>query len=139
MDSPDPKGAASYLVYILRRVTRWVQLLPFAYLLLLAVYLLLESLMPDWSLRLADGLLNIPSQVIAGIVSLGRLLRLCAWHLTACLLPFLVKAVSWIDAFVLTFTQEEIILINTATGILFLTFIYTANRHFFHVRRENAV
>jgi len=139
MDSPDPRSGISYLIGVLRKVTRIVQLLPFAYLLLLAIYLLLEFCLPDWLLRVADNVLNAPVVAIAGMIGTGKLLKLCRWFKTACLLPFATKIESWVDSFVITFTQNEIILINTLLGILFLIYIYAANRHFFHGRKENSL
>ena len=62
----------------------------------------------------------------------GRWLKLCSWFRTACLLPFTTKLEGYIDSFVYTFTQNEIVIVNTIIGILFLTYIYVSIRHFFH-------
>lgn len=132
MDSPDPKGAVSRLVAVLRKVTRIVQLLPFAYLLLLAVYLLTECVLPGWALDIADNVLNAPVVAIIGMLGAGKLLKLCNWFRTACLLPVTTKIESWVDSFIITFTQGEVITINTIIGLIFLTYIYLAYRHFFH-------
>ena len=137
MDSPDPNGAVSRVVSILRKVTRIVQLLPFAYLLLLSAYLLTECFLPDWALGIADNVLNAPVVAIIGLIGTGKLLKLCKWFKTACLLPIATKVESWVDSFIITFTQNEVIIINTTIGIIFLLFIYLAYRHFFHVRKAN--
>ena len=139
MDSPDPRNAVSSLVGILRKVTRIVQLLPFAYLLLLSVYLFLEFMLPEWALRIADNALNAPVYSVVGMLGAGRLLKLCRWFRTACLLPMATKIEGWIDSFVVTFTQNEVIIINTILGILFLTFIILACRHFFYGRKPATV
>lgn len=131
MENPDPNGAVSHLVAILRKITRVVQLLPFAYLLLFASYLLCESVLPDAVVCLADNVLNTPIIAIIVMLGAGRLLRLCNWFKTACLLPITTKVEGYIDAFVFTFTQEEIILINTTIGILCIVFIILSYRHFF--------
>ena len=136
MDSPDPKGAVSRLVAVLRKVTRIVQLLPFVYLLLLSAYLLTEWALPDWALGLADNVLNAPVVAIIGLLVVGKLLKLCAWFRTACLMPMLPKIESWVDSFVITFTQNEVILINATIGLVFLTYIYLSCRHFFHGKRN---
>lgn len=112
-----------------------VQLLPFAYLLLLAVYLLAECVLPDWALDIADNVLNAPVVAIIGMLGAGKLLRLCNWFRTACLLPVTTKVESWVDSFIITFTQSEVITINTIIGLIFLTYIYLAYRHFFHGTR----
>lgn len=134
MENQGPNGAVSHLVAILRKITRVVQLLPFAYLLLFASYLLCESVLPDAIARLADNVLNTPLLVILVMLGAGRLLRLCNWFKTACVLPLTTKVESYIDAFVFTFTQEEIILINTTIGIISLVFLILAIRHFAHGR-----
>lgn len=139
MDSQDRRNAVSSLVGILRKVTRIVQLLPFAYLLLLSAYLFLEFLLPEWALRIADNALNAPVYSIVGMLGAGRLLKLCRWFRTACLLPMATKVESWIDSFVITFTQNEIVIINTILGLLFLSFIILACRHFSHGRKAAAV
>lgn len=130
MENPDPKGAVSHLVVILRKITRIVQLLPFAYLLLLTVYLLSESILSDSIARIADNLLNAPVIAIAIMLGAGRLLKLCNWFKTACLFPLSTKVENYIDSFVFTFTQEEIIFINTAIGIISLLFLILSFRHF---------
>lgn len=133
MDSPDQRqGAVSSLVKVLRKVTRIVQIAPFAYLLLTAVCLLGESLMPDWMLRVAENLLSTPVYAVAGMLLVGRWLKLCSWFRTACVLPFTAKVEGYVDSFVYTFSQNEVVIVNVVLGILFLLFIYLSFRHFFH-------
>ena len=139
MDRQDPKGAVSRLVAVLRKITRIVQIIPFAYLLLLAVYLLTESLLPDWALGLADNMLYVHGGVIAGMLGAGRILKLCGWFRAACLMPIATKVESYVDSFVITFTQNEVIIINASLGMLFLLFTYLAYRHFFHGRKGDTV
>ena len=136
MDNRDPRSGVNYLVTVLRRITRIVQLAPFAYLLLLAVYLLGECVLPEWSLRLFDNLLNVPAYAPVGFLFLGRMLKLCSWFRAACLLPFTTRVEGWVDSFVYTFTQGEVVLLNMAVGAAFLVFIYLSFRHFFHGRAE---
>lgn len=137
MDNQGPRaGAVSSLVKILRKITRIVQIAPFAYLLLLAVYLLGESIMPDWALRVSDNLLNAPLYTTAFLLGFGRMLKLCSWFRASCLLPFTTRLENYIDSFVFQFTQGEIAVVNTFLGITFLVFIYISFRHFFHGRAE---
>lgn len=134
MDSQDPRDAVSRIVAVLRKVTRIVQLAPFAFLLLIAVCLLLESMLPSWVLRIVDNGSILPLALF--MLFLGKILKLCVWFRTACVLPVLARLESWIDSYVITFTQEEVIIINTVLGIIFLTYIYLANRHFFHGEQQ---
>ena len=137
MENRDQRaGAVSSLVRILRKITRIVQLAPFAYLFLLGIVLLLESTLPDWALRLMSNLLDAPVYTTIGMLLFGRILKLCSWFRTACLLPFTTKVGGYVDSFVYTFTQNEVVLVNTLLGITFLLFIYLSFRHFFHGRAE---
>ena len=121
---------------VLRKVTRIVQIAPFAYLLFLAAYLLGESLMPDWMLRVSDNLLDAPLYTTAFLLGFGRLLKLCSWFRASCFLPFTTRLENYIDSFIFQFTQNEIAIVNTMLGILFLLYIYLAFRHFFHANAE---
>lgn len=137
MENPDPRaGAVSSLVKILRKITRIVQIAPFAYLLLLGTCLLCESILPDWLFRLLVNLLNTPVYLTIGMLFLGRWLKLCSWFRTACLLPFTTKVEGYVDSFVYTFTQNEVVFLNAVIGVAFLVFIYVSFRHFFHGRAE---
>ena len=137
MENRDQRaGAVSSLVRILRKITRIVQLAPFAYLFLLGIVLLLESTLPDWALRLMANLLDAPVYTTIGMLLFERILKLCVWFRTACLLPFTTKVGGYVDSFVYTFTQNEVVLVNTLLGITFLLYIYLSFRHFFHGRAE---
>ena len=139
MENPDQRaGAVSNLVRILRILTRTVQIAPFAFLLLFAVYLIVSPFLPEWLLRLSDAVFNVPVYATAGLLGAGRILKLCPWFRTACLLPFTTKVESYIDSFVFTFTQNEIIIINVATGAVIISYIYLAYRHFFHGREATS-
>lgn len=135
MESPDRnQGAVSNLVKILRRITRTVQIAPFVYLLLILVCLLTESVLPDWALRVFDNLLNVPVYAPIGFLFLGRMLKLCSWFRTACLLPFTTRIEGYVDSFVYTFTQNEVVIVNAVTAVVFLAFVFFTFRHFRHGR-----
>lgn len=130
MGSQDRKNV-DRIILIFRKVTRTVQLLPFVYLSVYAFLLLSETLLPDWLTTLLNALFYVPSSAIVTGLLLSRLLKLCAWHKTACLLPLSSKATEFIDNNIITFTQNEVILINTLLGIVILVFIGAAFKHFF--------
>lgn len=113
-----------------------MQIAPFAYLLLLGAILLCESVLPDWALRLASNVLDAPIYTTAAMLFFGRILKLCSWFRTACLLPFATKVEGYVDSFFYTFTQNEIVVINVAIGMAFLVYICVSYRHFFHGRVE---
>lgn len=131
MDSPDPQGAVSSVVRILRKATRLVQLAPFAYLVFYVVYLLTCSFMPEGLLCAADAVMLVSPATGGGMLVASRLFKLCRWHKAACLIPFASQLEGCIDSYVVTFTQSEIVIINTAIGLAALTFLALAFRHFF--------
>ena len=108
-----------------------MQLAPFAYLLFYVSYMLFGYFASEEALCVADSLLTI-SPAATGMMLIGsRVFKLCRWHKAACLLPMSSQVEGYVDSFIITFTQEEIILINTTIGILCLAFIILAYRHFF--------
>ena len=104
--------------------------MPFVYLLLLALYLLAESVLTDWMICLADKVFIMPIYLLVCLLAIGRLLKLCRWYITACLLPMLSKAVNYIDSYIITLRYEEVIIANTLLGLVYLAFIISAYHHF---------
>ena len=129
METPDPRGAVSRIVAVLRKVTRIVQLAPFALLFLLTGYLLSERFLPTWALDVIDNFPIVPLTIL--LLLLGRILKLCVWFKTACLLPFAARIESWVDSFIITLTQNEVVIINSMLALIFITFLLLANKHFF--------
>ena len=128
------RDAVSRVIEILRKVTRIVQIAPFVYLAFYSAYLIIGCFSPDTLVSLADGVLFSSPLATTGMLFLSRLLKLCRWHKAACLIPSASQIEGIIDSYLFTFTQNEIILINTALGILSLAFIIRAHRHFFNGR-----
>lgn len=130
MESPDQSGAVGSVIRILRKATRIVQLAPFAYLVFYVVYMLFGYFASEEALCIADSLLTISPFTTGGMLVASRLFKLCRWHKIACLLPMSSQVEGYIDSFIITFTQEEIIFINTAIGLVSLIFLALAIRHF---------
>ena len=139
MDSQDQRSAVKRLVDVLRGITRFVQFLPFAYLLLYAVLLLTEPFLTDGFMARVSALTYVPPSAVAVLLVLSKSLKLCAWHKTACVFPLSSRVTDFIDNYMLQFTQNEIILINAILGMLALCFIIETYRHFFHGRKKHTV
>lgn len=108
-----------------------MQLAPFAYLVFYIAYMLFGYFASEEALCVADSLLTI-SPATTGMMLVGsRLFKLCRWHKAACLLPMSSQVEGYVDSFIITFTQEEIICINISIGIIALVFLVLAYRHFF--------
>ena len=138
MGDLDPRSAVSGIIRILRKVTRVVQFIPFVYLLLFAVVSVTEPYMSDRLFNVVNELFYVSPAIVVFMLFFSRLLRLCWWHKTACLIPMLAQVENYIDAYVFEFTQGEIIIINTAIGAISLLFIILTFKHFFYGREENA-
>lgn len=138
MDSRDRANAVTHLIDVLRRITRVTQIIPFVYLLFLALCLLAESIFPELAKRLLDEMLSASIYVIICMFALGRILRLCGWFITAILLPLLPKVIKCIDSFIITMWREEIIFADVVVGMTYLLFLFFAYHHFFidHGRKE---
>lgn len=132
MDSQDPRSAVSGVLRILRKLTRCIQILPFAYLILYAVVLLTEPFESDAIYEAIGSVAYAPLSGIAFLLFLGRMLKLCVWHKAACLIPVSSRVTDFIDNYILQFTQGEVIIINTVLGVACLLFVILAIRHFAH-------
>ena len=134
MEAPDPSGAVSSVIRILRKATRIVQLAPFAYLVFYVVYMLFGWFASEETLCLADSVMTLTPVATSSLLVASYLFKLCRWHRIACVLPFSSHVEGYIDSYVITFTQEEIIAINVTIGLVALTFLILAIRHFAYGR-----
>ena len=117
-------------------MTRLVQLAPFAYLLLYSVYLLFSWFLPGSLLGLLDSVVFVSPAASGGMLVLSRILKLCKWHRTAILIPFSSQVEAYVDSFVFTFTENEIVFLNIAIGVTAILFLYFAHKHFFNNGRK---
>lgn len=134
MDSPDLRSALSSVVGTMRKATRLVQLAPFVYIAFFSMYMLLGWSLPEGALCIVDSMLSVSPSVTAALLVASRLFKLCPWHRAACLIPMTGHVETYVDSYIVTFTQSEIILINAVVGILTLAFIIRAFKHFFYGR-----
>ena len=135
MDNPDPRSAVSAVVAILRKATRFFQIIPFVYLFLYGLYMVAGAYASDEILCLADSILFASPVATVAMLAASKVFKLCRWHKAACLIPSSSQVEGYIDSFVFTFTQDEIFFINLAIGILSIVFLSLAIRHFVHAAR----
>jgi hypothetical protein len=93
------------LVKKLKYVTLAVQLMPFVYTVPYLITLIITSKAPEPIVVLFDTLFYVSPIVVVGLLILSRLLRLCRWHKTACILPLLPQVVSFVDYYVIELTE----------------------------------
>ena len=131
MDNLDQRAAVSKIVGVLRRATRFVKVLPFAYLLVFALYTLACPFVPDKLLCAVDGLFVVSPAISGVFFVLSKIFRLCRWHMAACLIPTASNIEGLIDSFVVTLTGSEVVAINLILGISTVVFIVSANKHLY--------
>lgn len=115
------------LVNTLRYVTTAVQVLPFIYSALYIIALAVAFFAPEEIVRVFDSLFYVSPVVVATFLILSRVLRLCAWHRTACLMPALPRVVSFVDYYIVELSEdlaELNILVFGAMAVILLVAAY---------------
>ena len=131
MDSQDQRSAVEAIVCALRKSTRIIRGFPFAYLFLFSIYMLIFPFMPEWISGIIDvSLVGNPLFVLL-LLSMSRVLKLCAWHKTACIIPASTRIEGYIDSYIFTFTQNDLIVIHVCIGIIAIVFLAFAFKKFF--------
>ena len=88
------------LIKKLRDVTLAVQILPFIYAALYIVALVLYLFASDNTMEILDTMLYVSPAVIFGNLVLSRILELCRWHKSACIIPILPQLNIIIDRYI---------------------------------------
>lgn len=113
------------LVKKLRYVTLAVQLMPFLYTVPYLITLIITSQASEELTKLFDTLFYVSPVTVCAFLVLSRLLRLCKWHRTACILPLLPQVVSFIDYYIIELTeiaaQVNIILFGSMAILLLIS------------------
>ena len=131
MDSQGQSHAGlSRILRKYRKVVRILRILPFAYLCLVALIAFASDLLPESLSALIDCTLFISPVVSVSTLLLSGILGMCRWHKAASLLPYSSRVVSFIDTNFFTFTQNELVIINFAIGVMLTAFIALAFNHF---------
>lgn len=110
------------LVKKLRYVTLAVQLMPFLYTVPYIASIVASYFLSYDSARIFDTLFYVSPVTVGALLVLSRLLRLCKWHKTACILPLLPQVVSFVDYYIIELTevaaQVNIILFGSMAVLL---------------------
>ena len=100
-------GQVKYLLNKLRYITLAVQILPFIYSFLYILSLVLYLICDESILRILDTLFYVSPIVVCGFLVESRILKLCKWHKSACILPILPQAIVLTDAYIVELTSIE--------------------------------
>ena len=131
MDNQDRRADLKRLVDTLRRVTTAVQVLPFVYSALSIVTLPVYNFIPEEAQSQLDTLFYISPVCIVAFLILSKLLRLCKWHKTACILPAIPQIVGFIDCYIITLTVSEAYIINAVIIVMTVLLLIAAYKVFF--------
>lgn len=108
MDSQDRRADLKRLVDTLRRVTTAVQILPFIYSAISIVLLAVYNIVPESVQMLLDTLFYVSPVTVIAFLLLSKLLHMCVWHKSACVLPMVPQAVSLTDYYIINLTVPEV-------------------------------
>lgn len=117
-----------YLGSKLRYITLAVQIMPsvysFIYILCLVAYLFCSEPI----LVLLNTLSYVSPVVIIGFLIESKILKLCKWHKTACILPILPQILVFVDYYIIELTEiEAYIAIATPIALSILLLIAAYN------------
>lgn len=131
MDNRDQRVDLKFLVSTLRRVTTAVQVLPFVYSALSIITLSVYNFIPEEAQSQLDTLFYISPICIVAFLILSKLLRLCKWNKTACILPAIPQIVGFIDCYIITLTVPEAYIINAVIIVMTVLLLVAAYKVFF--------
>lgn len=132
MDSQDQRAVLSKVLHKYRTIVRVLRILPFIYLSLFSIVAFTSAFQSVRLASLIDCTLFVSPSMSAVMLMLSGILGMCNWHKAAFLLPYSSRVVSFVDTNFFTFTQNELIIINCAIGIVAALFIILAFKHFFY-------
>jgi hypothetical protein len=118
-------------ILILKNATLAVQIIPFVY---SFIYLLILSIYPHVSEpfeEVLDTLFYISPLFMAGILILSKILHLCKWHRTACVLPLFPQIISFIDYYVIELTEVEAYVTDFTISTMAILLLMAAYNVFF--------
>lgn len=118
------------LVKTLRYVTAAVQILPFVYTVLYLVALGIALFASEDVVRISDSLFYVSPVTILAFLILSRLLHLCVWHKTACILPLLPQVVSFIDYNIVELSIRAATLNIIVFGLIGVALLFAAYKTF---------
>lgn len=100
----EDRDAIKYVISKLRAITLTVQIIPFAYTFLYILTLILYLFASDSVLSVLDTLLYISPIVVVFSLIQSRVLKLCRWHKTACILPVVPQVNILLDRYIYEFS-----------------------------------
>lgn len=117
-----------YLVSKLRYITLAVQIMPFVYSFIYILCLVAYLFCSEPILVLLNTLSYVSPVVIIGFLIESKILKLCKWHKTVCILPILPQILVFVDYYIIELTEiEAYIAIATPIALSILLLIAAYN------------
>lgn len=123
------RGRILSLIDTLRTITFTVQIIPFIYTVLYMISICVALSGGVTAQRIADVIFYVSPVFVVAHLIYSRILHLCVWHRTACLLPLIPTAMSVIDYF-FPITTTGAILVNASFIIMFGLLLVSAYKVF---------
>lgn len=120
----------SRLINTLRKITLAVQIVPFVYTSLYLVTIVVSMSGYPLAQLISDTILYISPILVVTHLLYSRILHLCIWHRTACLLPLVPMAVSLADYFI-DFGSYSAIIIDIMFILIFGLLLVAAYKVFY--------
>ena len=118
-------------IIILKRTTVYVQFLPFIYSFFYVIVLIIYPFISEDAAVLLDSIFFISPIFMAGMLVLSKLLHLCNWHRTACIVPIISQVPVFIDSYIVSLTRIEAIVSNSIVVLMIATLLISAYNVFF--------
>lgn len=118
-------------IIILKRTTIYVQFLPFIYSFFYVIVLIIYPFISEDAAVLLDSIFYISPIFMAGMLVLSKLLHLCNWHRTACIVPIISQVPVFIDSYIVSLTRIEAIVSNSIVVLMIAILLISAYNVFF--------
>lgn len=118
------------LVDKLRHVTTAVQIIPFVYVPVYMVALMLYYHASEDVLWILDTLFYVSPMTVLAFLVLSKALKLCKWHRRAVALPLIPQAFTFLDYYVIDFS-EVVVTVNFCIIITMAVLLMIAAYHVF--------
>lgn len=125
------RNELEFLVKTLRRTTTAVQILPFVYSALYVILLATYQFIPEPFQSTMDNLFYVSPVCMVAFLVLSKTLRLCKWHKTACIIPFIPQVVNFIDCHVLMLCKNAATVFNVTLITMVALLLVSAYKVFF--------
>ena len=81
-------------------------------------------------LKFCDTMFYVSPVTIIAFLILSKLLKMCIWHRTACLLPILPQCVSVVDYYIIEFPFSAAVVTILTVAFMFALLLFSAYKTF---------